>query len=153
MPQVLTGPDCSRLPKLLTDRIAVEGECWVWTGARHPAGHGIVYLGNGVWEYTHRVAYAVAHDGIPAGRVVHHECENKPCCRPDHLRAVTPKEHAAEHGPAGAAATHAAKSACPRGHPYDLVVRARGRSPFRDCSICRRERQRAHEAKRKAARC
>lgn len=69
--------------------------CWLWTGATHS--------GYGTWAApairrlgplrAHRVAYAIAHGGVPAGLVVMHVCDNPICCRPDHLRAATQGEN------------------------------------------------------------
>lgn len=73
----------------LRAKIAVDQAtgCHVWMGATHEFGYGIIGLGGrsaGVGK-THRVAYAIAHGEIPEGKMVLHECDNPPCCNPDHL--------------------------------------------------------------------
>ena len=108
--------DFSVLSPRLRHSVAVEGECWVWTGYKLPTGHGITGKPK---VYVYRVAYEYVNGSIPAGLVIHHECHNPPCVRPDHLRAMTHKEHRAHHGLSGAAAVHAAKETCIYGHPFD----------------------------------
>lgn len=73
------GPIPSHRPEL--------GQCWEWTGATHDSGYGIIGLGgkrDGV-ERTHRLAWTIAHGSIPDGLFVCHACDNRLCCRPDHL--------------------------------------------------------------------
>ena len=38
---------------------------------------------------AHRVAYRLAVGPIPVGYVIAHKCDNKRCCNPSHLEAVT----------------------------------------------------------------
>lgn len=134
----------SALPPQLRRRFRQEGECWLWTGARSSAGYGIVYTA-GTWDSAHRIAYRAVVGPIPPGAVIHHECHTPPCMRPDHLRAVTRKEHAAEHGLSGIAVRHAASETCINGHAFDGH---NGHS--RTCSTCVRENKRRHADKEKS---
>lgn len=136
--------DVSILPAKVADRVAIDGDCWIWTGAKHPVGHGIMWM-DGVYGYAHRLVYEHVYGAVPNGLIVHHECHNPPCVRPDHLRAITRKQHAAEHGLHGMAAVHAAKQTCSKGHPLDGFD---GRQRF--CRTCARDRSR--EWARKKAR-
>jgi hypothetical protein len=61
--------------------------CWPWTGAVTGGGYG--YFGKPkttahklAWQFSRRRA-------IPTGLVVMHLCDNRRCCRPDHLHADT----------------------------------------------------------------
>lgn len=72
---------------------------------------------------------------IPAGREVHHQCENKGCWEGLHLVALTRAEHLAMHS----------KESCSRGHPYPESKRP-GRN---DCAVCHREDERARYARSK----
>jgi hypothetical protein len=47
--------------------------------------------------YAHVVSYVLAHGSVPEGKHVHHRCRTTMCVNPDHLEAVTPREHAIAH--------------------------------------------------------
>lgn len=110
--------------------------CWIWMGAKMPTGHGNVWI-KGVPWIAHRLAYTAVRGPIPDGYVVHHRCQVPSCVNPDHLEAITRKQHAAEHGLSGAAAVHAAKTVCSEGHPF-----VRLSATHRGCRECKRRRQR-----------
>ena len=120
-------------------KVEVQGECWVWTGARHPGGYGRVWW-EGRTRPAHRVSLELEGIEIPEGHHVDHLCVNPPCIRPSHLEPVTPTEN-----------TKRARkwwhkfTACPNGHPYDTTD-ADGR---RRCRECRAAQRRALYAKRK----
>jgi hypothetical protein len=65
--------------------------CWEWTAARFPVGYGKVALprakqgGHGKTEGAHRIAWILTNGPIPDGLWVLHHCDNRLCCRPDHL--------------------------------------------------------------------
>jgi len=72
-------------------RTAVDGECWIWQGAKRPSGYGVIGVhqdGKHTVKSTHRVAYELAVGPIPEGLHIDHICSNKACVRPEHLRAV-----------------------------------------------------------------
>ncbi len=126
-----------------------DDECWKWCGAMSKRGYGVFWL-NGSLHPAHRIAYQLEEGPIDDTADLHHECEVKICVNPRHLKPLTRKEHAREHGPVGIAAVHAAALTCSNGHPFD------GHNGVqRLCSICRkvnaRERQRRYRARRVAA--
>ena len=64
-----------------------ETGCWEWQGYRH-RNYGTHHIDNdSCW--THRLAYVHFIGPIPPRHVIDHVCENKCCCNPEHLKAVT----------------------------------------------------------------
>ena len=70
-------------------------ECWLWRGALMGGRYGNFYR-DGRMQGAHRVAYELANGPIPDGMLVDHQCGNKQCVRPSHLRLATRKQNA-EH--------------------------------------------------------
>jgi hypothetical protein len=63
------------------------GDCWIWTGAKDPAGYGRFTPGNGMsgTRFAHRMSWVLATGQDPGLQHVLHRCDNPPCVRPDHL--------------------------------------------------------------------
>lgn len=60
--------------------------CWIWTAAKFPKGYGKVAVEKSrKVDGAHRVAWELTYGSIPIGLSVLHKCDNRPCCRPDHL--------------------------------------------------------------------
>lgn len=64
------------------------GECWLWGGARHRHGYGVVRR-KGRNYVLHRLVYESCVGDLEPGLVVRHLCNNPPCWRPDHLALGT----------------------------------------------------------------
>jgi hypothetical protein len=59
--------------------------CWNWKGAiSRSDGRGKMTV-RGKTLSTHRVAFEIYKDDIPAGKFVCHHCDNPLCCNPAHL--------------------------------------------------------------------
>jgi hypothetical protein len=115
--------------------------CWVWTGK---PSHGYGRFGQ---VSAHRVAFALERGPIPDGRMLDHlchtldascrggdDCQHRLCVNPAHLEIVTNDENLRRGRRANQAKTH-----CPKGHPYDMVIETK-RGISRGCRACRRER-------------
>lgn len=62
----------------------VPNECWIWRMRKMWNGYGVAGC-NGRFQVASRLAWEFARGDIPDGQFVLHECDNPPCCRPDHL--------------------------------------------------------------------
>lgn len=71
-------------------RIADSG-CWEWTRGK-TQGYGQFYFGD-KYLLAHRFSYTEFVGEIPSGQEVDHQCRNRGCSNPDHLKAVTRKEN------------------------------------------------------------
>lgn len=142
-------------------RIAVDPEtgCWVWLG--HVTNWGYARLRDqDVYVFLHRYFYELVHNNgqrLPPSIHVHHECGEKRCCNPQHLRALSMREHSLHHQSidkaiAASAVLHRAQTHCKRGHeftPENTWVDRRG---SRCCRHCNRLRQRGEYGRRKRRR-
>lgn len=107
----------------------VEGDCWVWP-ATDKAGYGKVR--GAKQPRAHVLMWTALFGTVPEGLELHHACENKACCNPLHLQALTRRDHKRAH--------FAHLEHCPHGHaPEDYVRDNRGR---RRCMECHRIRNR-----------
>lgn len=59
--------------------------CWEWTGSLNSGGYGTVGRQGLTGRTLHRLAWEMAYGPIPDGAQVLHRCDNRKCCRPDHL--------------------------------------------------------------------
>lgn len=66
--------------------------CWPWIGKQRIGHYGSalvkVQSARGIawrWEVASRIAYELTYGNLDADDNVLHECDNPPCCRPDHL--------------------------------------------------------------------
>lgn len=82
-PELLTPEFAARV----WDKVAIGAPdaCWEWTAFRTPKGYGSVMGPGRRMVMAHRAAWMLARGPIPAGMLVLHRCDNRPCCNPTHL--------------------------------------------------------------------
>lgn len=118
-------------------------DCWIWIGATHGGGYGSFNAdgrrsGERKTVQAHVFSYELAYGPVPKGWHVHHKCVTPSCVRPEHLVALTPREHCLVNPKHPINQTH-----CYRGH--ELAgdnLRLEGPLGRRRCETCRRERVR-----------
>lgn len=120
-------------------RVADSG-CWIWTGAPDTDGYGRIQIG-GKSERAHRVTWALLNGYPPPGLELDHVCRVRACVNPAHLELVTRRENLLRG--IGWGARNAAKTGCPRGHPYNRI----GSNGGRRCSQCDNESQHRYRAR------
>lgn len=127
--------------------------CWEWQAVKTNGGYGHIHVGGPVKKLAHRVSYELFIGHIPEGLTIDHLCRNRGCCNPRHLEPVTHRENMRRSPLAGKVvgqiwrAKQAAKTQCPKGHPYsgDNLLMDGG---SRKCRTCRRQRDKDRYPKR-----
>jgi hypothetical protein len=66
-------------------RVRMGPGCWEWTGPLARGGYGLFGSPHIPSKRAHRVAWMLVNGAIPPGISVCHRCDNRLCCRPDHL--------------------------------------------------------------------
>ena len=75
-----------------------EKSCWEWDRTRMDSGYGnfseydpTLKRSKGV--PASRTAWRITYGEIPPKKVIGHRCDNRPCCRPDHLCCITQRQN------------------------------------------------------------
>ncbi len=117
----------------------LTGPCHIFRGGKNSDGYGLVRM-NGKSIGTHLLCWRREIGDVPTGMEIDHQCHVRSCCNVDHLRAVTHQVNSTENVVGIAWQINAAKTHCPKGHPYD-TERSEGDN-CRRCRMCRNERRR-----------
>jgi hypothetical protein len=80
-----------------------SGGCWEWIGNMHNNGYGLICIDKTHWR-AHRLSYCIKHGSIPEGMYLMHQCDNKVCVNPEHLKPGTHQENMADMKAKGRAA-------------------------------------------------
>ena len=69
--------------------------CWLWTGACHLYGYGLIRPGPATQrpEGAHRISWKLHRGEIPEGMSVLHKCDVPGCVNPEHLFLGTIKDN------------------------------------------------------------
>lgn len=115
--------------------VAVDGECWIWSGAFSETGYPHFRNERGEIERGHRTAYRWFIGAIAPANQVHHLCNDKRCVNPAHLQQLTDAEHREQHA--------RSTGRCRKGHLIEgqnVVHSVSEGRPIRKCAICHRAR-------------
>lgn len=117
-----------------TAKYRIEGDCWLWLGAKNSKGYGLFLVSSGKGMAAHKFAYEHFVCDVPNGLELDHLCRKRDCVNPAHLEPVTHKENLRRSPFFGEKA-----QACRKGHPYDESNTRRNRRGYRYCAICFKE--------------
>jgi len=124
-----------------TEKITpAENSCWLWQANILPNSYG-TFTAFQKTQYAHRFAYELFRAEIPKGLTLDHRCRTRHCVNPFHLFPETRGNNVIIGDTI--AARNAAKTHCPKGHPYSDENTYRPKRGGRMCNECRRIRDRA----------
>jgi hypothetical protein len=113
-------------------RVQKTDSCWFWIGGCTANGYGAIWY-DGRQISAHRFALMREGHVIPDGDHVHHECGERRCVRPDHLRIIDGREHVRAHG---------FRDTCIHGHSLTDPANARLKpNGWRRCLACEKRRK------------
>lgn len=72
----------------------LDGECWEWLGSYNKTGYGLAGSDLRPFHYlAHRAVYMAHGHDLEKGIHLHHRCKNTACVNPDHMEALTDRQH------------------------------------------------------------
>lgn len=92
MAELLWESDISNSTTRFWAQVDKTDACWNWTGSLVNNGYGRATHG-GKQTLAHRISYEMSGAVIPEGMFIDHQCHNRACVRPGHLRVVSRKEN------------------------------------------------------------
>lgn len=120
--------------------LASRWRCWLWTGALTSDGYAQAKVKQR-FTRVHRWAWIRVNGPLATGFVLHHDCGERRCVNPAHLRVMSQADHWRLHRNEESQATH-----CPHGHPWDETNTYWYRGRYRQCRACAAGRQRTRRA-------
>lgn len=136
-------------------KVVKSPDCWEWTGAKRPEGHGVFRIDSGGNKNipAHKYSYETLIGPVPDGLVLDHLCRNTSCVNPSHLEPVTQGENVLRGD--SPMAHNLRKTHCKYSHEFTpentYLVQARGKTQrhCRECSLRRSREQSARKRKAK----
>lgn len=134
------------LMKRLMGKFLVGDGCWEWTAA---TSHGYGIIGSGVGRANlkaHRAVWELFNGPVPEGMHLLHNCDNRRCVRPDHLRPGTDADNVRDMWDRGRAVVwQHSLTTCRKGHPLDYIAP----DGERGCRTCRAAASRRSRERRR----
>lgn len=95
------GKELTAIPPKMTDterfwsKVNKSGSYWNWFGTISPGGYGRIHIGGRQGKYwqAHRLSYVMAFGAVADDMDIDHQCLNRSCVNPSHLRAATRKQN------------------------------------------------------------
>lgn len=131
----MTGRRAAPVELRVWQYILITDDCWLWTGALHTHGYGMLNV-DGLVRRAHRLVYEMLVGPIPDERPhLDHLCRVRHCVNPSHLEPVT---NAVNVRRGAEARTH-----CKNGHPWsEENTYVRKDTGSRQCKTCGNDRRR-----------
>lgn len=130
---------------LFTKKVLKTDGCWIWIGAKDKNGYGRFLFNNSLLT-AHRASYILKYEVIAEGKDVHHTCGNPSCVNPEHLKALTRKQHSLLGN--GMSAINSKKTLCLRGHKLTFDQKYKRRY-CKECDNMRKRLKYQQSTKRK----
>lgn len=131
-------------------KVNPKTNCWEWLRSIRDGYGQIGYRGD---RGAHRLYYTVLCSKIPPELTIDHLCRVRHCINPSHLEPVSMRTNVLRGN--NAAAVHARKTHCIRGHSFsgdNLYVWNQGSRKARVCRTCGRNQKQKQRDKTKGER-
>lgn len=147
----MRGIEAKKVPDILDEsrfisRIVIDKKtgCWNYTGGQCGKGYGrFDYYINGkrIHYFAHRIAWSIFKGKLNPLLVLDHECRNRKCQNPDHLREISRGKNVIENS-INCTAINKAKVVCLNGHEFTEKNTRINKLGSRVCRLCCRDRTR-----------
>lgn len=79
------------------EKVNVTDTCWIWTSTLNNSGYGFFGI-DGHMRLAHRLSYELAYGAILPSQQLDHQCRNRTCVNPAHLKVTTQKQNMENQG-------------------------------------------------------